>query len=27
MTPAARLSAAIDLLIAVESTPRRPADA
>ncbi|WP_456307395.1 hypothetical protein [Paeniroseomonas aquatica] len=27
MTPAARLAAAIDLLIAVESTPRRPADA
>lgn len=27
MTPAARLSAAIDLLIALESQPRRPADA
>jgi len=27
MTPAARLSAAIDLLIAIQSAPRRPADA
>ena len=27
MTPAARLAAAVDLLIAVESQPRRPADA